>query len=188
MLSVKVGQPSRVINRFYRSPLFRSRCISCGKNFYLDAIPHIVGHTRIYIGDDVKFFGTIGIMSGRTLDNPTLILGNRVSLGERVGFSVNRQITVEDDVSIGPFCFLADNDGHPRDPEGRLKGLPPPPEEILSIRIGRNVKIGYGSTITKGITIGEHSIIQLKSVVTSDIPPYSIAGGNPARILSRRTD
>jgi len=161
--------------------------VSCGKNFRLDSIPHILGHTRIHIGDDVKFFGTIGIVSGRTLDDPTLVLGDRVSLGDRVGFSANRRLTVGDDVVIGASSFLSDNDGHPKDPEGRLKGLPPPPEEILAVAIGRNVKIGYGSIVTKGVTIGEHAIIQPKSIVTSDIPPYSIAGGNPARVQSRRT-
>ncbi len=44
--------------------------------------------------------------------------------------------------------------------------------------------IGIGSTILSGVTIGTHSIIGARSVVTRSIPPYCMASGNPARIIS----
>ena len=45
--------------------------------------------------------------------------------------------------------------------------------------------IGYGSAIMKGVTIGAGAIVASKSVVTRDVPPYAVVGGNPARILSQ---
>lgn len=51
------------------------------------------------------------------------------------------------------------------------------------IRIGRNCFIGAGSVICPGVTIGDGSIVAAGAVVTADVPPTSIAAGNPARIL-----
>lgn len=45
--------------------------------------------------------------------------------------------------------------------------------------------IGANSTITSGVIIGKHSIVAAGSVVTKDVPPYTIVGGNPARIIKR---
>lgn len=52
--------------------------------------------------------------------------------------------------------------------------------------IGNDVWIGYDVTIMPGINIGDGAIIGTKSVVTRDVPPYSIVGGNPAQILKYR--
>jgi acetyltransferase-like isoleucine patch superfamily enzyme len=55
--------------------------------------------------------------------------------------------------------------------------------EARPIRIGQNVWIGFDSCVLPGVTIGEGSVIGARSVVTSDIPPYTIAAGNPARVV-----
>ncbi|KZN64698.1 Vat [Pseudoalteromonas luteoviolacea CPMOR-1] len=52
--------------------------------------------------------------------------------------------------------------------------------------IGHDVWIGYESTIMPGVKIGNGAIIASKSVVTHDIPPYSIVGGNPAKVIKMR--
>lgn len=52
--------------------------------------------------------------------------------------------------------------------------------------IGNDVWIGYGATIMPGITIGDGAIIASKSVVTKDIEPYTIVGGNPAKRIKKR--
>ncbi len=55
--------------------------------------------------------------------------------------------------------------------------------------IGHDVWIGYEATIMPGVKIGSGSIIASKSVVVEDVPPYSVVGGNPAKVIkSRFTD
>ena len=51
------------------------------------------------------------------------------------------------------------------------------------IAIGRNVWIGAGATIIGGVTIGENAVIAAGSVVTKSVPPHTLAGGNPARVI-----
>lgn len=52
--------------------------------------------------------------------------------------------------------------------------------------IGADVWIGYGAIILTGCTVGRGSIVAAGAVVTKDVPPYSIVGGNPARVLRSR--
>jgi virginiamycin A acetyltransferase len=52
--------------------------------------------------------------------------------------------------------------------------------------IGNDVWIGYKATIMTGVTIGDGAIIATKAVVTKDVPPYTIVGGNPAQIIKKR--
>lgn len=54
--------------------------------------------------------------------------------------------------------------------------------------IGNDVWLGYDVTIMPGVTVGHGAIVGAKSVVSSDIPPYSIAVGNPAKVVKTRFD
>lgn len=54
--------------------------------------------------------------------------------------------------------------------------------------IGNDVWIGYRATVLPGVHIGDGAIVAANAVVTQDIPPYAVAGGNPARVLRRRFD
>jgi virginiamycin A acetyltransferase len=54
--------------------------------------------------------------------------------------------------------------------------------------VGNDVWIGQSVTIMPGVHMGDGAIIAANSVVTKDIPPYHIAGGNPIRIIRKRFD
>ncbi len=176
-----------LISYFYYEPLFRSRCVSVGKHFRLSRLPFVVGHTQIYIGNNVNFFGQVDIFSGRMFDNPTLILKDRVDIGHNVIFVVNQEIVIEEDVNVASGVRFMDSDAHPRDTAERIADLPPRPEEIKPVRIGRYAWIGQNAFILKGVTIGEGAVIGVNSVVVTDIPPYSVAMGNPARVVVKNT-
>ncbi len=90
-------------------------------------------------------------------------------------------------VEIGDHCMLANGcfvtDGNHRfdDPE-----LPVPWQGFTSkgpTRIGDNVWCGANVVITSGVTVGRRCVIGANSVVTTDLPPFSIAAGSPARVL-----
>lgn len=92
-------------------------------------------------------------------------------------------VIIKDEVFIGQgVCFT--NDKYPRSTiAGRLKRQNDYRE--LSTKVERGASIGSNSTILPGITIGEKALVGAGSVVTKDVPPYSVAVGNPARILRK---
>lgn len=55
-----------------------------------------------------------------------------------------------------------------------------------NINIGNDVWIGCNATIMAGVTIGDGAIIAANATVTTDVPPYTIVGGNPAREIKKR--
>jgi acetyltransferase-like isoleucine patch superfamily enzyme len=172
---------------FFVEPLFRGRCASVGKRLRVWRLPFILGHAKIYIGDDVNIFGKIDIFSGRLFDEPKLIIGNRVDLGHNVLFLVNKEIVLEDDINVASGVRFMDTDAHPRDAMERIADLPPHEDEVKPVRIGRRAWIGHNVFIMKGVTIGEGAIIGVNSVVVNDIPPYCVAMGNPARVVVKNT-
>jgi acetyltransferase-like isoleucine patch superfamily enzyme len=168
---------------FICEPLFRGRCSAVGKRLRVWRLPFILGHAKIYLGDDVHIFGKVDVFSGRLFDEPRLVLGNRVDLGHNVVFIVNKEIVLEDDINVASGVRFMDTDAHPRDAMARIADLPPNPDEVKPVRIGRYAWIGHNAFIMKGVTIGEGAIIGVNSVVVSDIPPYCVAMGNPARVV-----
>ena len=56
------------------------------------------------------------------------------------------------------------------------------------IIIGNDVWIGYEAVIMQGVTIGDGAIIGTRALVTKDVPPYTIVGGSPAKVIRKRFD
>ena len=171
------------LNMFYRGPMFKARCESVGRNLSIYSLPDIVGPVEVQIGDDVEIFGHFGVTSGWIFERPQLVIGNRVDIGHDVQFTVDKEIIIEDEVNIASGVRIVDTDAHPRDTEARAKGLAPPPEEIKPVRIGRRAWLAQSCFIMKGVTVGEGAVIGANSVVITDVPPYSVAMGNPARVV-----
>lgn len=66
------------------------------------------------------------------------------------------------------------------------EGIAGHPHSKGDVIIGNDVWIGMGATILSGVTIGDGAVIAAHSLVSKDVPPYAIAGGNPARIIRSR--
>jgi acetyltransferase-like isoleucine patch superfamily enzyme len=169
----------------YRNPLFQARCASFGHRVTLDTLPYVDGHAAIHIGDDVRLGGKISIHSGSVFEQPNLILKDRCSIGWRTSITVNKEVIIEEDVLISFDCRISDSDGHRREADLRAAGLPPEPKDVRPVRICRYAFIGNGAHIMKGVTVGEGATVAANSVVISNVPPYSLALGNPAEILFR---
>ena len=172
-------------NLVYRYPLFQARCTSIGQNVSIDRMPFVTGPVQIEIGDNVWMGGDISIASGRVLDSPHLIIGDHAEVSWGVKIAVNREIIIEEYARISWNCSISDSDGHPRQADLRAKNVPVFPRDIRPVRICKYAWIGNGSYIMKGVTVGEGAVIGANSVVISDVPPYSLALGNPAEVIMR---
>lgn len=111
-----------------------------------------------------------------------------LSIGDNSGVGVNAVISshvvIGDDVMMGPECMMfTSNHGMDRTdiPMWRQPFSDPRP-----IMIGDDVWIGARVTILPGVHVGNGSVIGAGSVVTKDVPPYSIVGGNPAKVIRMR--
>jgi acetyltransferase-like isoleucine patch superfamily enzyme len=174
-----------LVTVFYRHPLFQARCASVGKNLVIQGLPFVSGLVNIHIGDNVLIGGGVSILSARSAEPPTLIIGDHAEINWNTNLSVAREIVIEEHARVSFGCRISDTDGHPREADLRAQNAPVRPEDIRPVRICRHAWIGNGTHIMKGVTIGEGAIIGANSVVISDIPPYSVAMGNPAEVYFR---
>ncbi len=107
----------------------------------------------------------------------TLEIGSYCSISEEVTIFLDAEHR-PDWVTTYPFNVLW--------PECiRFRGHPSTKGNVI---IGHDVWLGYGSTVLSGVSIGTGAVVGAKSVVTSDVPPYAIVAGNPARVLRFRFD
>jgi len=124
----------------------------------------------------------------------------RMKIGNYVLMNGAR-IICDSEITIGDYCLISwnvvlmDTFRLPLDPNGRraeLENVPmrSPRRALASvptqpIHIGPNVWIGFDSCVLPGVTIGQGAVVGARSVVTADVPPYSVVAGNPARIIRR---
>ncbi|EDT42681.1 sugar O-acetyltransferase [Burkholderia ambifaria] len=104
-------------------------------------------------------------------------IGRNVFVNQNCTFYDLGGLDIGDDVMIGPNVSLITS-GHPVEPSHRRDFVVARP-----IVIGNNVWIGAGATIIGGVTVGENAVVGAGSVVTRDVPPNTLVGGNPARII-----
>lgn len=103
-------------------------------------------------------------------------IGKRVFINSGCKFQDQGGITIGDDVLIGHNCVIATLN-HVMDPDRRADMIPAP------VKIGDKVWVGANVTILQGVTIGEGAIIAAGAVVNKDVPPRTIVGGVPAKII-----
>lgn len=110
--------------------------------------------------------------------------GGNTQLGERVFINYDcslldlcGDIIIEEGVMIAPRVSLT-TDGHPTTPQHR--------RELVGagITIRKNAWIGLGAIILPGVTVGENSVVAAGAVVNKEVPPNTVVGGIPARIIA----
>jgi acetyltransferase-like isoleucine patch superfamily enzyme len=104
-------------------------------------------------------------------------LGRNVFINQGCTFMDIGGIDIGDEVLIGPNVSLI-TAGHPIEPSRRRACVVAKP-----IAIEQNVWIAAGATIIGGVTVGENAVVAAGSVVTRNVPPNTLVGGNPARVI-----
>ena len=107
-------------------------------------------------------------------------IGKNVFINSCCHFQDPGGVTIGDGSLIGHNVVLA-TINHDFDPARRGDNHPAP------IVIGKNVWIGSNATILPGITVGDGAVIAAGAVVTKDVPPMTVAGGVPARVIKKIT-
>lgn len=145
---------------------------------------------RIAVGANVTHGTNFRVGRGAIISAPHgLKIGNNVAVGPRTVIQVNG--TIGDFALIGMHVQVVGREDHATTEVGvpMLRSTwvaDRRPQARDSVTIGQDVWIGAAAIVLSGVKIGDGSIVGAGAVVTSDIPPFSIAVGNPARVVGRR--
>ncbi|RUU77957.1 MAG: sugar O-acetyltransferase [Mesorhizobium sp.] len=145
---------------------------------------------RLTFNDAAEVRTLFSELIGRKVDDSFLLIppfyttgGSDIRVGRNVFINQNCTfydlggLDIADDVMIGPNVSLITS-GHPLEPSRRRVFTTAKP-----IVIERNVWIAAGATVIGGVTVGENSVVAAGSVVTRNVPPNTLVGGNPANVI-----
>ena len=129
-------------------------------------------------GERVIFCSGIRISGSKNVS-----IGNNVRIGEKSFICGVGGLEIGDNVALGPQVLIWTVNHNYYSPEhlpfGGVYKKPP-------VKIGDNVWIGARACVVPGVTIGEGAVIAMGSVVTKDVPPCAVVGGNPAKVIKYR--
>jgi acetyltransferase-like isoleucine patch superfamily enzyme len=127
-----------------------------------------------------------GMMPGQIcITDPVVSIGDRCLIGKGSAVVGHFSITIGNDVWTGHNVYITDQN-HGYEDVARPIGTQSMPEKPVTI--GDGSWIGYGSVVLPGASIGDHVVIGANSVVTGEIPSYSVAVGSPAKVIRRYVD
>lgn len=131
-------------------------------------LKNIVTNPNILVGDYTYYHDFVG---------DRLVIGKFCSIASNVRFIMNGGNHRTDWITNYPFPVFGN---------GWEKAMPDSWPNKGDTIIGNDVWIGYGATIMPGVHIGDGAIVATGSVVTSNVAPYAIVGGNPAKEIRKR--
>jgi maltose O-acetyltransferase len=131
---------------------------------------------------------TVGQGGDFTYEN--VHIGNHVYIASNVMFmSTRAKIYIGDHVMISSGVFVVTGNHRIDVPERYMDMITDDekrPEDDQDVVFEGDNWIGVGSIILKGVTIGKGAVVAAGSVVTKDVPPYAVVGGNPAKVIKVR--
>lgn len=143
----------------------------------------------VVIGADGLIHGTIVT---ETMDSK-VVVGNNVFIGGGTSLDCVQSITIEDDVLVSHRCLISDSDNHSLAysvrkhdlQKWRNDGLDWEKTNTAPVHICKGAWLGAQVIVLKGVTIGEGAVIGAGAVVTKDVPPWTVAAGNPAKVIRK---
>lgn len=173
------------------SILIKGAFAQYGKNSVINLPLRISGESRIEIGDNVFIGANSWLQSLPDGGNKTIAIriGNGVSIVGGITISAFRKIAIENNVLIAKNVYISDH-MHKYDnlyQPIKSQGV----TNISPVVIRSGAWIGQNAVVCPGVTIGIGAVIGANSVVTEDVPDFSLAAGAPARVVkkfSRSTD
>lgn len=165
-------------NAFWRlvNGFVRLRSCTTGRFVTVRGNPRIEGRGKITIGDHCRIWSHMGVTQLYAGPRAELIIGNNTFVNTGTILSASNRIIIGSNVQIANQVILMDGDFHGVDDREKMKA----PGEII---IEDDVWIATRSMILKGVTVGKGSTVAAGSVVTKDVPPYTLVGGVPAKVI-----
>lgn len=157
------------------------RMLACGKYSYVDASCRIDGAPFIRLGDETVVQARGWLYCGPVDGVPGyLTIGSRCVFGYNNHIAAVRNVVIEDDVLTANNVYISDNLHEYENVYVPIMQQP--------IRFKRSVRIGSGTWIGEnvcviGANVGRNCVIGANSVVTQDVPDYSVAIGVPAKVI-----
>ena len=122
-----------------------------------------------------------GMVPGQDLGPvPVLRIGDRCVIGRGSHIVAHHSLIIEDDVFTGPYVYITDQNHGYDDPRLPISKQSQPERPVI---IGDGSWLGHGTVVLPGAHIGRHVVIGANSVVTGEIPDFSVAAGAPARVI-----
>ena len=166
-----------------RTIYWRCRLAECGKNPSIGRHVSMFNPHFVVLGDNVVLNHHISFHVNPIGKDALLKIGNGVQLGKYNDFGCSNKIIIEDKVITAPFVHITDRDHSYNDINVPIMDQKPNSKGPVIIKEG--CWLGFGVQIMSGVTIGKQSVIAAGSIITKDVPDYSIVAGNPAKVIKR---
>ena len=142
-----------------------------------------VGDYTIYndFYDDPRNFEKNNVLYHYPINNDKFIIGKFCSIACRAKFLMTSGNHAMKSLSTYTFPIFGEEWNETLDPKEAW-------DNKGDIEIGNDVWIGYEAIIMSGVKIGDGAIVGTRAVVTKDVPPYTIVGGVPAKVIKKRYD
>jgi len=168
----------------YRNVLYRLLGVQIDGYCWLRRIhiPRLHHLIHLHRGCSLDRNVTLQVSGDHPKSETVLSIGKYSYINRHSILDAHHQLTIGEKVMIGPHCYLSDS-------EHSYQGKEPVSETPMntgSLHIEDEVWIGSHVVILSNVRIGKGAVIGAGSVVTKDIPPYSIAYGSPAKVQAQR--
>jgi acetyltransferase-like isoleucine patch superfamily enzyme len=163
--------------RILMAKIYLRKVTQLGKMVSVNGKPIVDNQGEMIFGDEVRVWSPIVRAQLYTGKKGKLIVGRNARLNG-VHIDARELVQIGENVRIAPYTIILDSDFH--DTKDHFSDGASSP-----VIIEHDVWIATRATILKGVTIGHGSVIAAGSVVTKSIPPKSVAGGVPARVIKK---
>ena len=175
----KIGYGTRIEEKI---DIHTFKKIIIGENCLIEKHSKLVGGRKLNLGDSVVI-KTGSIIKSGDLEKSKIVIGDRTNINEYCYLDGVGGLLIGNDVLVAPQCSINSSGHEFKNPDMKIIDQS---RRLSTVIIEDDVWIGANSTIVPGVKIGKGAVVGAGSVVTKDLPPYSISMGVPAKVTDFR--